>query len=66
MPMESIVPSLHIVAATGMDNVEALEECIAQLIHLEEDHFIAGFHQRVDKDRQKAWHDCHIKNKQFT
>ena len=65
MPMEYIVPSLHIVAAIGMDDAEALEESIAQLIRLEEDHFIAGFHQRVVKDRQKAWHDLHIKNRKF-
>ena len=32
---------------------------------LEEDHFVAGFHQCIEKDRQKAWHDCHIKNKPF-
>ena len=50
MPMEYIVPSLRIVSATGMDNAEALEDCIAQLIHLEEDHFIVGFHHRVEKD----------------
>ena len=65
MPMEYIVPSLRIAAATGMDDPEALEECIAQLIQLEEDHFIASFHQQVAKDRHKAWHDCHIKKKQF-
>ena len=66
MPMEYIVPSLWIIAAIGMDDAEALEECITQLIHLEEDCFVIGFHQRVEKDRQKAWHNHHIKNKQFT
>ena len=29
MPMEYIVPSLHIAAEIGMDDAEALEECIA-------------------------------------
>ena len=66
MPMEYIVPSLWIAAATGMDNVEALEECIAQLVQLEENRLVTGFHQHVEKDRQKAWHDHHIKNKKFT
>ena len=61
MPMEYIVPSLRITAVTGMDDVEALEERIAQLIQLEEDHFIVGFHQHVAKDRQKAWNYHHIK-----
>ena len=64
--MEYIVPSLRIDVATGMDNAEALEEHIAQLIQLEEDRLITGFHQHIEKDRQKAWHDRHIKNKQFT
>ena len=49
--MEYIVPSLHIVAATGMDDAEALEERIAQLIQLEEDLFIIGFHECVAKDQ---------------
>ena len=64
--MEYIASSLWITAAIGMDDAEALEECIIQLIHLEEDHFVVGFHQHVEKDQQKVWHDHHIKNKQFT
>ena len=63
--MEYIVPSLRIAMATGMDDAEALEEHATQLIKLEEDRFIAGFQQQVVKDRQKAWHDRHIKQKQF-
>ena len=63
--MEYIIPSLCIAAATGMDDEAALEERLDQLVQLEEDWFIEGFHQRVEKDRQKAWHDRHIKNKQF-
>ena len=50
MPMEYVVPSLRIVAAMGMDDAVTLEECAAQLIHLEEDCFIASFHQQVVKD----------------
>ena len=49
----------------GMADAEALEERIAQLIQLEEDHFVVGFHQQVVEDRRKAWHDRHIKKKQF-
>ena len=66
MPMEYIVPSLWITTAIGTDDAKALEERITQLIHLEEDRFVAGFHQHVEKDQQKVWHDHHIKNKQFT
>ena len=43
MPMEYIVPSLCIAAATGMANEVALEEREIQLIQLEEDRFIVGF-----------------------
>ena len=63
IPIEYIVPSLRIVVVTSMDDAVALEEHAAQLIQLEEDCFIAGFHQQVVKDRQKAWHDHHIKHK---
>ena len=66
MSMEYIVLSLLIAAVTGMDDEAALEEQEMQLVQLEEDRFIAGFQQRVKKDRQKACHDCHIKNKQFS
>ena len=31
IPMESIIPSLHIIVATNMDDVKALEERIVQL-----------------------------------
>ena len=49
-----------------MTDVDVVEEILLQLIHLEEERFIAGFHQNVEKQRQKAWHDRHIKNEQFT
>ena len=32
---------------------------------MEEERFIVGFHKKVEKQRQKVWHDRHIKNKQF-
>jgi hypothetical protein len=35
------------------------------LVELEEDIFIAGFHQQVQKEREKAYHDRHIKKKAF-
>ena len=65
MPMEYIVPSLHITTVMGMDDEAALEACASQFLQLEQDHFIAGFYQQVAKDRQKPWHDRHIKHKQF-
>jgi hypothetical protein len=35
------------------------------LVELEEDKFIAGFHQQVQKERENAYHDRHIKKKAF-
>ena len=40
-------------------------ERLAQLFTLEEDRFIAGFHQKVQKAREKSWHDRHVKKKIF-
>ena len=61
MPMEYIVPSLRIATLTGMMDCKALEERLAQLAKLEEEIFLVGFHQQVQKQRKKAWHDRHIK-----
>ena len=63
MPMEYIVPSLRIAAITGMANRGALEERFAQLKELEEEWFVAGFHQQVQKKQDKVWHDHHIKGR---
>ena len=65
MPMEYIVLSMCIAAAMGMDDEEALEEWLDQLVQLKEDLFVACFHQHIEKDWEKAWHDFHIKEKQF-
>ena len=42
--MEYIVPSLRIVAITEMTDVGAIEETLSQLLHLEEDRFVAGYY----------------------
>jgi hypothetical protein len=63
--MEYLVPSLRIAAFTDMDDVGAVQERVAQLVELEEDKFIVGFHQQVQKEREKAYHDRHIKKKTF-
>jgi hypothetical protein len=42
--MEYLVPSLRIVSFTNMDDTGATQERLAQLVELEEDNFIAGFH----------------------
>jgi hypothetical protein len=48
-----------------MDDTGAIHERLSQLVKLEEDKFIAGFHQQIQKEREKAYHDRHIKNKIF-
>jgi hypothetical protein len=45
MPMEFILPSLCIAAITELSDTGAIEERLAQLVQLEEDWFVAGFHQ---------------------
>ena len=53
MPMEYTLPSLRIAQITGMTDTDTVEERIAQLLALEEDIFITGFHQKVQKAREK-------------
>ena len=50
MSMEYIVPSLRIAPITEMIDVGALEERLTQLIQLEEERFVTGYHQTVDKE----------------
>jgi len=61
MPLEYIVPSLCIVAFTGIMDCRSLEERFAQLTELEEDRFLVAFHQQVQKECKKAWRDRHVK-----
>ena len=65
MPMEYIIPSLKVAQITNMVDTDTMDERLAQFLNLEEDRFIAGFHQKVQKAREKSWHDRHIKNKVF-
>ena len=63
MPMEYIVPSLKIL--TDLVDEETVEERLLHLLELEEDKFVARFHQQVQKNREKAWHDRHINSKEI-
>jgi hypothetical protein len=65
MQMEFILPSLHIATITDLSDLGAVEERLSQLVQLEEDRFVTSFHQQVQKEREKAWHDRHIKKKKF-
>ena len=42
-----------------------VKERLNQLMEMEEDRILAGFHQEVQKARDKAWHDRHIKRNSF-
>jgi hypothetical protein len=50
LPMEYLVPSLRIAAFIDMDDTSIVQERIAQLVELEEDRFIEGFHKQVQKE----------------
>ena len=53
IPMEYIVPSLRIVVITKMIDVDAIEEILSQLVQLEEEFFIAKFHQILKNKGKK-------------
>jgi hypothetical protein len=65
MPMDFILSSLCIAKITELSNIGAIEERLETLVQLEEDRFIIGFHQQVQKSRENVWHDRHIKQKKF-
>jgi hypothetical protein len=65
VPMEYLVPSLRIATFIGMDDTGVVQDRLMQLMELEEDRFIARFHQKVQKERENAYHVRHIKKKEF-
>ena len=65
MPMEYIIPSLRIAQITEMADADTMNDILAQLLALEEDKFITGFHQKVQKAQEKSLHDRHVKSKIF-
>jgi hypothetical protein len=65
VPLEFLVPSLCVVAITQMIEQGAVQERLNQLMTMEEDHILVGFHQQVQKERDKSWHDRHRKKKIF-
>ena len=50
VPMEYLVHSLIIATFTDMDDIGTIQERLTQLVELEEDIFIIGFHQHVHKE----------------
>jgi transposase InsO family protein len=63
--LEFMVPNLHVAAITNMTERGVVKERLNQLMEMEEDRILVGFHQEVKKERDKSWHDKHIKRKSF-
>jgi hypothetical protein len=63
--LEFLVPSLCVAAITQMTKHGAIWERLNHLLAMEEDRILVGFHQQVQKARDKAWHDRHIRKKTF-
>jgi hypothetical protein len=60
-----LVPSLRITTFIGMDDTSIVQDRLTKLMELKEDRLVEGFHQQVQKEREKAYHDRHIKKKEF-
>jgi hypothetical protein len=65
VPLEFPVPSLRVAAITNMTERGVVKERLNQLMEMEEDRILEGFHQEVQKSRDKSWNDRHIKRKSF-
>jgi hypothetical protein len=65
VPLEFLVPIQCVAAITNMTKRGTIQERLSQLMELEEDIILAGFHQEVQKERGKACHGRHIKKNIF-
>jgi hypothetical protein len=65
VPLEFVVPSLRVISITNMTEQGTIQERLSQLMSMEEDMILVGFHQEVQKSRDKSWHDRNIKRKCF-
>jgi hypothetical protein len=61
VPLEFLVPSWRIATITNIIEKCVVQERLSQLMEIEEDRILVGFDQEVQKSRDKAWHDRHIK-----
>jgi hypothetical protein len=60
-----LIPSLRISTIIDMTESGVAQEILAQLMELEEEKIMVGFHQEVHKAKDKELHDMHIKKKKF-
>jgi hypothetical protein len=59
------VNEISVITITDLLDSSTTKERFLHLVHLEEDLFVIGFDKQVQKAREKAWHDRHIKQKRF-
>jgi len=65
-PRSNYVHGIHCVSsehcrADRLKDFGAVEKRLLELVELEEDHIVVGFHQHVYKSRENAWYEIHIK-----
>ena len=65
VPLDYLVPIMCIATITNMTEEGNVQERLDQLMDIEEDKFLVGFHQKVQKSKEKSWHDRNIKKKIF-
>ena len=65
MRMQYIVLILRVFVIRKMIDVDDVEDILLQLVQLEEERFAVVFQENVEKQRQKVWHDKHIKRNHF-
>jgi hypothetical protein len=65
VPLEFQVPILCVEMITYMTEQGTVKDRLNQLLVMEEDHILTGFHQQVQKERDKSLHDIHINKKNF-
>lgn len=65
MPMEFLVPILHITEAIGLTKPSVVEQKLQEVLQLQEDCTIHKFHQQVNKARWDVWNDRGIKQNMF-
>lgn len=63
--MKGIIGDLGAIRIPLKADAKPRNERFFHLVGLEEDCFLARFHQQVQKAREKSWPDTHIKNKIF-
>jgi hypothetical protein len=65
VPLDFLVPSLRVATITNMTERGIVQERLSQLMELEKDMILDGFHQEVHKERGISWKYRHIKKKRF-